>query len=316
MSETETTESAETADFRRVMFDIPGGRMAGLAFGRDTPNPDIVFLHATGFNARTYRTLLSPLGEKFHVLALDARGHGLTQLPAGTFGYTSWRRHRDDLIAVLEHFTAPVTLAGHSMGGTVSLLAAGKRTDLVSGLALIDPVILPDAAYTVFELPLAPLLQRYAIPLARGAANRRARFDSRESAIEAFSGRGVFKAFPPEMVADYVADGLVEDGKGGFRLACRPSYEAATYCAQRHDPWGALRKVTDPLVLIRAERNSTIAEASTHRVVAIKADARLATVEGAGHMLPMERPDRARAAIETAALLARAGRKYHDALLE
>jgi hypothetical protein len=28
-------------------------------------------------------------------------------------------------------------------------------------------------------------------------------------------------------------------------------------------------------------------------------------------MLPMERPDRARAAIESAALMAQAGRKYH-----
>jgi pimeloyl-ACP methyl ester carboxylesterase len=307
---------AATEDFRRVTYDVPGGRMAGIAFGAPTPNPDIVFLHATGFNARTYRTLLAPLGEKFHVLALDARGHGRTELPARVFGYTSWRRHRDDLIAVLEHFTAPVTLAGHSMGATVSLLTAGKRTDLVSGLALIEPVILPSAYYASSQLPFGPLVHRYTTPLARGAAARRATFADRESAIAAFTGRGVFKAFPPEVIADYVADGLVEDGSGGFRLACRPIYEAATFCAHRHDPWAALRKVTDPLVLLRAERGSTIAEAAMHRVAAIKADARVATVEGASHMLPMERPDRARAAIESAALLARAGRKYHDAGLE
>ncbi|MGQ0532502.1 MAG: alpha/beta fold hydrolase, partial [Caulobacteraceae bacterium] len=305
---------AET--FRRASFEIPGGRMAGIAFGAETATPDIVFLHATGFNARTYRALLEPLGEKLHVLALDARGHGRSTLPARLFGYTSWRRHRDDLIAVLEHFTAPVTLAGHSMGATVSLLAAGARTDLVCGLALIEPVILPAAAYAMSQMPFAPLLQRYSMPLARGALNRRNRFESKDAAVAAFTGRGVFKTFPEEMVADYVADGLIEDGKGGFKLACRPSFEAATYCAQRHDPWGALRKITDPLVLLRAERNSTITEASMHRIAAIKADARVATVEGAGHMLPMERPDRARAAIESAVLMGKAGRKYHDALVQ
>lgn len=289
--------------------------MAGIAFGAATPNPDIVFLHATGFNARTYRTLLAPLGDRFHVWALDARGHGRSNLPAGTFGYTSWRRHRDDLIAVLEkHCTAPVTLAGHSMGATVSLLAAGHRTDLVSGLALIEPVILPAAGYALSELPFAPLLQRYAMPLARGAASRRNTFPDREMAAKAFTGRGVFKTFPAEFIQDYVADGLVEDGRGGFRLACRPTFEAATYCAQRHHPWAALRKVTDPLVLLRAEKHSTISEASMHRVAAIKADARVATVEGASHMLPMERPDRVRAAIESAALMAQAGRKYHSDL--
>ncbi|MBL8544691.1 MAG: alpha/beta hydrolase [Hyphomonadaceae bacterium] len=300
--------------FRRVSFEVRGGRMAGIAFGAATPNPDIVFMHATGFNAMTYRTLLAPLAEKFHVLALDARGHGRTQLPASVFGYTSWNRHRDDLIAVLEHFTAPVTLAGHSMGAMVSLLTAGKRADLVCALALIEPVILPAAGYAFAQLPFGPLIQRGTFPLARGALKRRNNFASRAEAAAAFTGRGVFKTFPPEMVADYVEDGLVEDGKGGFKLACAPRFEAATYCAQRHDPWGALRRVTDPLVMLRAEKNSTISEASMHRIAAIKPDARLATVEGASHMLPMERRDRVRAAIETAALLGKAGRKYHDAL--
>ena len=290
--------------------------MAGIVFGPEKPTPDIVFLHATSFNARTYRTLLEPIGERLSVLALDARGHGQTTLPARTFGYTSWRRHRDDLIAVLETFTAPVTLAGHSMGATVSLLTAGKRTDLVAGLALLEPVVLPAAGYAMAQLPLAPLIQRYTIPLAAGALRRRARFESREAAIAGFTGRGVFKSFPADVIADYVADGLVEDGRGGFRLACAPRFEAATYCAQRHDPWEALRKVTDPLVLVRAEKNSTISEAAMHRVAAIKADARVATVDGAGHMLPMERPDRARAAIESATLLAKAGRKFHDADME
>ena len=88
--------AAPVESFRRVGFEIPGGRMAGIAFGAEKATPDIVFLHATGFNARTYRSLLESLGEKFYVIALDARGHGLSTLPARMWGYTSWRRHRDD----------------------------------------------------------------------------------------------------------------------------------------------------------------------------------------------------------------------------
>jgi pimeloyl-ACP methyl ester carboxylesterase len=49
-----------------------------------------------------------------------------------------------------------------------------------------------------------------------------------------------------------------------------------------------------------------------HRVAALKPQARVATVEGAGHMLPMERPDRFRAAIESAVLMARGGRRRDD----
>ena len=310
----QSVTETESADFRRVSFEVPGGRMAGIAFGAETPTPDIVFLHATGFNARAYRTLLAPLGDRFHVLGLDARGHGRTQLPAKIWGYNSWRPHRDDLIAVLEHFTSPVTLAGHSMGATVSLLAAGKRTDLVAGLALIEPVILPASSYALSELPFGALIRRWTFPLARNAAARRAKFPDRETAIAAFTGRGVFKSFPPEAIADYVADGLVEHPKGGFTLACRPIFEAATFSAQRHDPWGALRKVTDPMVVLRAEHHSTLSPACLHKLEAIKPHARVATVEGASHMLPFERPDRVRSAIESAALLARAGRKYNDDL--
>ena len=51
-----------------------------------------------------------------------------------------------------------------------------------------------------------------------------------------------------------------------------------------------------------------------HRVAALKADARVATMEGATHMLPMERPDRVRSAIESAVLMAHGGRKFADDL--
>lgn len=280
--------------------------MAGIAFGAETHDPDIVFIHATGFNALTYRTLLAPLGEKLHVVAIDARGHGRTDLPARTWGYTSWARHRDDVIALLErHFTGPVTLAGHSMGATVSILVAGRRPDLVSSLALLEPVIVSASLHALMQMPGGPAWNRLLAPIARGAARRRNQFESREAAVEAFSGRGVFKAFPPEALADYVEDGLAQDGRGGFKLACAPAFEAATFSAHRHDTWGALRRAHCPMVMLRAEHGATSSLASMHRIAALKPEARIATVEGASHMLPLERPDRARAAIEAAALMGR-----------
>lgn len=314
VSQTDQTTAPEQEGFRRVSYEVRGGRMAGIVFGAEKATPDIVFVHATGFNARAYRTLLQPLGDRFYVLALDMRGHGRTELPSGTWGYTGWRRHRDDLIAVLEHFRAPVTLAGHSMGATVSLMAAARRTDLVAALALIEPVILPASSYALMQLPLGPMFHRWTMPIARGAARRRARFPDEASALAALTGRGVFKAFPPEALADYLADGLVAHPKGGVTLACRPAYEAATFAAHRHDPWTALRKITDPIVVLRAEHGSTLSQACLHKLEAIKPNARVAIVEGSSHMLPMERPDRVRSAIESAALLGRAGRKFNDDL--
>lgn len=150
-------------------------------------------------------------------------------------------------------------------------------------------------------------MMRALFPLARAARKRRNVFPDRETAVRAFSGRSVFKAFTREMIEDYVADGLIEDGRGAFKLACTPAYEAATFAAQRHDPWAALRRGLCPMVLLRAERYSTVSHGAFRRIAAMRPDARMATVEGAGHMLPMERPDRVRAAIESAVLMRRGG---------
>jgi pimeloyl-ACP methyl ester carboxylesterase len=281
--------------------------MAGIAWGDETRPPDIVFLHATGFNAMTYRSVLAPLGERYHVLALDARGHGRSELPPRRFGYTSWNTHRDDLIELIEtHLGAAVTLAGHSMGATVCLLAAARRPGLARGLALIEPVVLPPARYQTLSLPFAPFLMRYTLPLARSAAKRRTRFASREAAFKALKGRGIFKTIPDETLRAYLEDGLVEED-GGVRLACSPTYEAATFAAQRQDPWSALTRAPRPIVVLCAQRHSTCPPAIAERIQDLRPDARIATIGGATHALPMERPDRARAAIETAAMMATGG---------
>jgi pimeloyl-ACP methyl ester carboxylesterase len=290
--------------FRRVSYELRAGRVAGLAWGDPTRPPDILFLHATGFNARTYAGLLGPLGERFHVLAVDLRGHGKTSLPAKLFGYGSWNRHRDDVVELIEeHLRAPVTLAGHSMGATVALLVAGKRPDLARGVAMIDPVILSPGYYAMMHVPMAPLVMNLAMPIARGAARRRRVFESKDAAEQALHGRSVFASFPEQQLEDYVGDGFVET-IDGVALACDPAWEARTFCAQRHDPWSALVRAPAPLICVRAERRSTTPPASAERMKQMRPEVRLAVVEGATHMLPMERPDRARAAIETAAMMA------------
>jgi pimeloyl-ACP methyl ester carboxylesterase len=304
------TERSES--FRRVQFDLPDGRMAGIAFGDETRPPDVLFLHATGFNARTYRVMLEPLGARLHVLAVDLRGHGRSTLPAPRFGYDSWNRHRDDVLRLIDkHIGAPVALAGHSMGATTSLLVAGRRPDLVLGLALIDPVILRPRRYAIAALPGMTMAMRGTTPIARAAARRRSAFPSAEAAVQALTGRGFFKSFTPEMLEDYVTDGVVADG-AGVRLSCDPRYEAATFAAQRNDPWRALDRARSPIAILRAEKGSTLPQSCASRIVALRPEVRLATVEGASHALPMERPDRARALIEMIALQTSASQRFPD----
>ncbi|MDI1280501.1 alpha/beta hydrolase [Brevundimonas sp.] len=287
---------------RRISLPVANrwgeGRMAVLDFGDADRPVDLVFVHANGFTALTYRTLLAPLSGSLRLWAPDLRGHGGTTLPADPNGRRNWADHRDDLVALLDAIDGPpVVLAGHSMGATSALLAAAERPDRVSGLVLFDPVIWSRWAVAAFQLPL---LDRIAsrIPLVKAARRRRAVFDSREQAMAAYSGRGAFKGWPEMVLADYLVDGLVETEEG-LTLACTPDWEASNYAAQSHDPWRALRQYQGPVRILRGETGSTCRMPDRPRGLP---HVTIETVPGATHFLPMLRPDIARDALFEAAV--------------
>lgn len=281
---------------RKRAVAVPGGEIAALEFGpRDRPI-DVVFVHANGFNAQTYRVLLSPLAAGLRILAIDQRGHGATTLPAEPGGRRSWRDLGEDLIGLLDALDGPpLVLAGHSMGGTVSLLAAAQRPDRVKGLVLLDPVIMPWLATLYAKAPWTSGRLWRRLPMVQAALRRRAVFDSREAAFAGYKGRGAFRTWPETMLADYVAAGFVERGEGGVELVCAPAWEASNYAAQAHDPWKAVRQVTAPVRILKAEKHSTChaGDGFARR----GKDVRIETVAGTSHFLPMERPDVARDAL-------------------
>lgn len=267
---------------RCVPLPARGGEMALLDFGPPERDVDVVFSHANGFNARTYRTILGPLAREMRILAIDLRGHGRSTLPAVIEGRVGWREMEEDLLALLTAEAArPVVLAGHSMGGTTSLLAAAAAPDRVKGLVLFDPVIFPAEAQA--DAAESPLVQ--------GALRRRANFPSKQAALEAYVGRGAFKTWRREQIADYVEDGFRETAGGEVTLSCAPEWEASNFRTHNYDPWAAFDESRCRIDIRRA------AEASTCRLngreAGLVAAGRLTveTVPGTSHFLPMERPD-------------------------
>jgi pimeloyl-ACP methyl ester carboxylesterase len=114
-------------------------------------SPPLVALHALGTSAESWDQVAAVLSEKYHVLALDQRGHGGS---ARTSTY-SFELMCDDLLHFanamnLERFT----LIGHSMGGTVSYLFSEKFPSRVERLIVEDtPPPFPDKP---IEVPLKP----------------------------------------------------------------------------------------------------------------------------------------------------------------
>ncbi|MFN4224978.1 MAG: alpha/beta fold hydrolase [Hyphomonas sp.] len=285
---------------RRIRETIkPIGDFAGIEFGDPIKPYAAVWLHATGFNAMTYQSMLAPLGLRARVAALDLRGHGRSPLPAK--GLSSWNRYRDDVIAFLEQ-KAPqgVVLGGHSMGGCVALLVAGKRPDLVKGLVLADPVILSRTTYFwnhVFP-PVNWLLRRNG--MAARARKRRSEFTSFREALETYSGRSAFRSWREPFLADYLLDGLdradgarSDDPGQTWRLTCTPKWEAKTFRAQRQAPWKALKKVRKkkiPIVILRPNRDSVISDKVRAQIILQNPSLMMRGIRGTSHFLPMEAP--------------------------
>lgn len=268
---------------RKVALPMRGGEMAVLDFGPPGRAVDIVFCHANGFNGRTYRSILAPLADELRILAIDMRGHGATTLPAVVDGREGWADYRDDLLALLAAETqGEVVLAGHSMGGTCSLLAAAEAPARVKALALFDPVLMETAH---FEGAVADN------PMAEGASRRRAVFPSKADAIAAYTGRGAFRTWRPEQLADYVEAGFEETPSGEVALICAPEWEASNFRTHNNDVWAKLRDSRCPIRLLRAESQSTVQLGEHEPELDASRRVRIETVPGATHFLPMERPE-------------------------
>jgi pimeloyl-ACP methyl ester carboxylesterase len=95
----------------------------------------MVLLHGLGERGASWAPVTPWFAERFHVVALDMRGHGSSDRP----GAYSLRLMRDDLLGALDQLgLATVTLVGHSMGGGVAYLAAMQWPDRVGRLIVED----------------------------------------------------------------------------------------------------------------------------------------------------------------------------------
>jgi pimeloyl-ACP methyl ester carboxylesterase len=273
----------EHSDFTRRMIAVPDGEVAVLDFGDPGRPVDIIFSIGNGFNALCHRQALAPLADRMRIIAVDQRGHGLTRLPIHPEGRRDWRDLSRDLAVLMEalRLDRPVILAGHSMGGTISLMTAETLGGAVKSVIAIDPVLGSRP-----EKPEAfpPHLQN----LIAGTLRRRTTYDSRAAAFAAYKGRGVFATWPDEVLSDYIEDGM-RDTADGVTLTCSPAWEASNYAAQGQDGRAILLAAALPVQVLKAQIASTC-NVSVEEAAA-NPNLRIDLVEGATHCLPMERPD-------------------------
>lgn len=112
-------------------------------------NPSLMFLHYYGGSSRTWYHVTSNLAPRFHTIAIDHRGWGKSDSPAGGYGLSDLAADAEGVIAALS--LQRYVLIGHSMGGKVAQLMASRRPAGLVGLVLVapappTPMIMPEQA--------------------------------------------------------------------------------------------------------------------------------------------------------------------------
>lgn len=112
---------------------------------QEDPKASVILVHGFGDHSGGMQNVSARLAEKQYIVyALDLRGHGKS---SGKRGFiASWDEFMEDLrkfhmIVRFEQSELPLFLAGHSMGGVISLDYVLKYNKGISGIVSISPAI-------------------------------------------------------------------------------------------------------------------------------------------------------------------------------
>lgn len=197
----------------------------------------------------------------------------------------------DDLVRALDGLGGrDIVGIGHSMGGVVTLWAAVRRPDLFRAVVLIDPVILPPLYLWVARaMRRVGLLPRHS--LVRNTLRRRRTWPDREACFRYLREKPFFTRWPDESLRAYVEAGTRERPDGEVELIYSPEWEARIFALIPTDVWKSVPRLRLPALVLRGEHSETFLPQAMERMRRLLPHARYHTVPGAGHMVPLERPE-------------------------
>jgi pimeloyl-ACP methyl ester carboxylesterase/AcrR family transcriptional regulator len=252
---------------RTVRVD-DGTNIAYRIGGRGTPA--LLFVHGWCSNLTHWAAQLEHFSPRHRVLAVDRRGHGRSDVPAG--GYTP-TRHADDLATVARAAgVRDAVVVAHAGGGPAALALADRHPGLVRSLVLVDTNVSGRSALgrprTAGRSPLGRLVDHIS---GRAGAER----------FEAMY-RGFFSEHAGE-----VGEAAVRDALAVPLPVARK--ELASLAA---DSEGPARRFRGPVLWL------TVAPPDEARLRSIFSDVHFGVTVGSGHFPHLEVPDQVNAMIE------------------
>ncbi len=261
---------------RDMMLTANGLNIHYLDWGNEGA-PLLVLLHGLRGHAHSWDDVSARFCADYHILALDQRGRGETDwAPGGDYSTTSF-------VADLEGFCDSLgiesfTLIGHSMGGRNSMAFAGRNTQMLEGLVIVD--IGPD------------LDPRGSARITKEIVNVPEEFDSFEDVFQYMHQQNRFCSEPVLRRRLTYATKALPNGKIGWRydLAIREQRRNNSG-APSPDLWEPLSKVTCPTLIVRGSETDTLGLETAEKMVEVLADGKLVHVDNAAHMVFEDNPE-------------------------
>lgn len=256
----------------RRLIDLPCGERA--AYFEAGSGPDVLLVHGAFVTSHDMLvSLMEPLAQHFHVIAVDRPGHGLSTRPrlAGA--------PRRQAALIMEAVRAlglrrPIVI-GQSFGGAVALEFALRFPDEIAAVIAIAPMAFPEPRleHLLFGYRAAPLFGDIAT-LAGGAGP--------DAAMLPLMWRAMFLPQDmPDAFRDTMAFDEVRSGRG---LQANGEDATALLALAANIPlYGACRV---PVSILYGDRDVVVNPALHARTVArLLGQGRAQRVVGAGHML-------------------------------
>jgi pimeloyl-ACP methyl ester carboxylesterase len=224
--------------------------------------PILLFVHGSGADHTLWGHQLDSLVDEYTVAALDLNGHGRSPAREGDGLFTYTR----DVLAVMDALGEPAVVLGHSLGGAVALSVALEGPANLRALGLIG---------TGAKLRVHPDILRLID-------------EDFPRAVDLILG-WAFAPNPPEEFYKRAKEQMLRNGQDALRRDFRT--------CDAFDVRDRLQEIEVPtLVAVGREDKLTPVKYSEYLRDHISA-ATLEVVEGAGHMVMLERPEALDAAI-------------------
>ncbi|MDW6026019.1 alpha/beta hydrolase [Mesorhizobium sp. BAC0120] len=234
--------------------------------------PLMLFFHGITSNSAVFAPLMTQLSDRFTTVAVDQRGHGLSDKPESDYAANDYADDIASLIRTLGR--GPAILVGHSLGARNSVTAAVRYPDLVRSVVAID---------------FTPYIETEALDALEARVNAGSKLFKDLDAVEAYLA-GRYPNIPAGAIKIRAESGYLQV-EGGFRPLASPAAMAQTAKGLRADLTQAYRDVTRPVLIVRGEQSKLVSAAALAKTSRLRPDLPVVVVPDADHYVNEVSPE-------------------------